>query len=62
MPAVTYPQRGGPDWEELASLLRPVLAGPGLVGFTVADLVPPLDPVATHANRLTELLVDLLSP
>jgi arginase len=62
LPAVTYPQTGGPDWEELASLLRPLLTGPGLIGLSVADLVPPLDPGGTHTTRLTELLVDLLSP
>lgn len=62
LPAVTYPQGGGPDWEELRSLLRPVLTGPGLIGFSVADLVPPLDPGGTYAHRLTELLVELLSP
>lgn len=62
LPAVTYPQRGGTDWEGLASLLRPVLTGRGLIGFSVADLVPPLDPGGTCTNRLTELLVEFLSP
>ena len=52
LPAVTYPQPGGTDWDQLASLLRPVLAGAGLVGLSVADLVPPLDPDGTHAKRL----------
>jgi arginase len=62
LPAVTYPQPGGPDWKDIAFLLRPLLAGPGLVGLSVADLVPPLDPGDTYTNQLTELLVELLSP
>lgn len=61
LPAVSYPQPGGVDWEELAALLRPALTGPGLIGFSVADLVPPLDPAGTHTGRLTELLVQLLA-
>ncbi len=62
LPAVTYPQSGGIDWEELASLLRSVLAGPGLIGLSVVDFVPPLDPSGTYTSRLTELLVEMLSP
>jgi arginase len=62
LPAVTYPQAGGVDWKELASLLRPLVTGPGLIGFSVADLVPRLDPGGTYTTRLTELLVELLSP
>lgn len=62
LPAVTYPQGGGPDWEGLISLLRPVLTGSGLIGVSVADLVPPLDPGGIYADRLTEVLVELLPP
>jgi arginase len=61
LPAVTYPQGGGPDWEELLVLLRPMLTGPGVIGMSVADLVPPLDPDGAYAAQLTELLVELLS-
>lgn len=61
LPAVSYPQPGGTDWHQLASLLRPALAGPGLVGLSVADLVPPLDPDGTHAGHLACLLHDLLA-
>lgn len=62
MPAVTYPQGGGVDWEELGRLLQPALTRPGLVGFSVADLVPPLDPGGTQARRLAELLIEALAP
>ena len=61
LPAVSYPQPGGTDWDQLASLLRPAFAGPGLVGLSVADLVPPLDPDGTHAGHLACLLHDLLA-
>ncbi len=59
LPAVTYPQAGGIDWDELDGLLRPLLDGPGLVGFSVADLLPPLDPGGAYARRLVELLADV---
>jgi arginase len=61
MPAVTYRQPGGPDWGELVSLLRPLVAGPGLIGLSVADLVPPLDPGGGFTRRLGQLLVDVLA-
>ncbi|MGW6728245.1 arginase family protein [Nocardia sp. NPDC055029] len=60
--AVTYPQGGGIDYETLALLLRPALSGAGLIGFSVADLVPPLDVDGTDTRRLTAFLVEMLSP
>ncbi|GIF71584.1 arginase family protein [Asanoa siamensis] len=56
LPAVTYPQAGGPDLDDLADLLAPLAAAPGLIGVSVADFRPDLDPDGRHANRLVALL------
>jgi len=56
MPAVTYPQGGGPDLDQLAVLLAPLAASPNLVGVSVADFRPDLDPDGHHAARLVDLL------
>jgi arginase len=56
MPAVTYPQDGGPDLDQLAAVLSPLAASPNLVGVSIADLRPDLDPDGGHATRLVGLL------
>jgi arginase len=56
LPAVTYPQLDGPDWDQLAELIRPLTAVPGLVGVSVADYRPDLDPDGGYARRIVELL------
>jgi arginase len=56
LPAVTYPQDGGPDLDQLAAVLTPLAAAPGLVGVSVADFRPDLDPDGTQAARLVALL------
>lgn len=60
MPAVTYPQPDGLDWEEVEALLRPLAASPALVGLSVADFVPDKDSDGRHARRLVDLLDSLL--
>ena len=56
MPAVTYPQTGGPDFDQLAAVLTPLAASPNLLGVSVADFRPDLDPDGEHAARLVALL------
>jgi arginase len=56
MPAVTYPQPGGPDLDQLTALLAPLAASPRLLGVSVADFRPDLDPDGRHAAALTALI------
>jgi arginase len=56
MPAVTYPQPGGPDPDQLEALLAPLARSPRLLGVSVADFRPDLDPDGGHAARLVALL------
>ena len=56
LPAVTYPQPGGPDWDQLAAALRPLARSPRLLGVSVADFRPDLDPTGQLANRVVDLL------
>ena len=56
MPAVTYPQGGGPDVDQLSSVLAPLAASPQLVGLSIADLRPDLDEDGTAAARLVALI------
>lgn len=61
LPAVSYPQPLGLDWDELAALVRPLAAAPGLIGVSVADFNPDRDPGGAHAARVVELLASLLA-
>ncbi|MCP3782172.1 arginase family protein [Micromonospora sp. A3M-1-15] len=61
MPAVTYPEPGGPGLRQLADLLAPLLASPRLLGLSVADFRPDLDPDGVHAAALVALLRRLLT-
>jgi arginase len=56
MPAISYPQPLGLDWEELVALLRPLVAAPNLLGVSVADFNPDRDADKTHAARIVEEL------
>jgi arginase len=56
LPAVTYPQPLGLDWDELVALARPLAAAPNLVGVSVADFNPDRDPDGAHAARVVEAL------
>jgi arginase len=60
MPAVTYPQDGGPDFDQLAALLSPLATSPRLYGVSVADYRPDLDPDAKQAAQLIALLDRIL--
>jgi arginase len=54
--AVTYRQPRGLTWEAFADLVRPLLASPALVGASVADFNPDLDPDGAHARRIVDAL------
>lgn len=60
LPAVTYPQPDGPDWEQLSAVLRPLARSPRLIGVSVADFRPDLDPTGAYATRVVQLLEDTL--
>lgn len=54
LPAVTYPQPHGLDWNGFEALMRPFLASSALVGVSVADFNPDLDPNGAYAQRIVE--------
>ena len=56
LPAVSYPQPLGLDWDELVALVRPLAAAPNLLGVSVADFNPDRDADGTHAGRVVEAL------
>jgi arginase len=59
LPAVSYPQSLGLDWDDLIALLRPLVAAPNLLGVSVADFNPEGDPAGAHAARVVEALESL---
>lgn len=61
LPAVSYPQSHGLDWEAFVALARPLLASDALVGVSVADFNPDLDEEGVHARRVVQALGDALS-
>jgi arginase len=61
LPAVSYPQPLGLDWDEVAALVKPLVVAPGLIGLSVADFNPDRDPDGAYANRVVELLESLLA-
>ncbi|QZS59825.1 arginase family protein [Rhodococcus opacus] len=54
--AVTYPQPGGLDWDQLADVVAPLARSPRLVGVSVADFRPDPDPTGDQATRVLDLL------
>ena len=56
MPAVGSPEPGGPDIDELAALLAPLVDHPKALGIAVTLYDPSLDPDRSSAARLVELL------
>jgi arginase len=59
LPAVSYPQPLGLDWDELVALVRPLVGAPNLLGVSVADFNPDRDADGTHAARVVEALGSL---
>ena len=56
--AVDYPQPGGLDWGELATITRRALATGGCAGMSVTIYNPDLDPGQTQAGRIVGFLGD----
>jgi arginase len=56
LPAVSYPQPRGLDWDELVALARPLVAAPNLLGVSVADFNPDRDPDGGDAVRVVDAL------
>jgi arginase len=59
LPAVSYPQPLGLDWDDLLGLVRPLVAAPTLLGVSVADFNPDRDADGAHAARVVEALESL---
>jgi arginase len=56
MPAVTYPQPNGLDWDQLTAAMTPLARSPRLLGLSVADFRPDLDPTGEFATRIVDVL------
>jgi arginase len=56
MPAVDSPEPGGPDIEELAALVRPLVEHPRALGLELTIYDPALDPDRECAARVIEFL------
>jgi arginase len=59
LPAVSYPQPLGLDWNDLFELVRPLVAAPALIGISVADFNPDRDADGAHAAQVVEKLESL---
>jgi arginase len=60
MPAVGSPEPGGPDIDELAALLAPLVGHPKALGIALTLYDPSLDPDRSSAARLVDLLAKSL--
>lgn len=56
MPAVSFPAATGLSWDDVAAILRPLLAAPDLVGITVAGYNADLDETGELAARIVDAL------
>jgi arginase len=61
LPAVTYPVPGGLEWPDLAALVTPLVRSGRLLGMSVADLNADEDPDGRHAERVVEVLAEVLT-
>jgi arginase len=61
MPAVDSPEPDGPDLNQLAELLRPLVSHRKALGMELTIYDPKLDPEFACGRRLVELLVNLLA-
>jgi arginase len=59
MSAVDSPQAGGPDIQQLSTLLTPLVQHPRAIGLELTIYDPGLDPSRVYARHLVELLVKL---
>jgi arginase len=62
MPAVSYPQPGGPSAGEIAELLGAALSRARTAGFSLACFNPDLDPDGAALEAVASLVIDALGP
>jgi arginase len=62
MPATDYLMPDGLQWDELAALLRPLGASPGLAGLSLGCLNPEKDPGGTYTELTCALLAGAVAP
>jgi len=62
MPAVSYPQPGGPAIGDVVALLRAVVSQADVVGFSVACFNPDLDPDGTSLEAVCSAILTALTP
>jgi arginase len=62
MPATDYLMPGGLEWEELAELLGPLCASPGVTGLSIGCLNPEKDPGGRLTQRTCDLIASALRP
>jgi arginase len=62
MPATDYLMPDGLQWDELAALLRPLGAAPGLAGLSLGCLNPEKDPEGAYTEMTCALLAGALAP
>ncbi len=48
--------RGGLDWDQFAAVLEPLAQSPQLLGLSLADFRPDLDPTGEFARRVLDVL------
>jgi arginase len=60
MPATDYLMPGGLEWDELAELMAPLGAAPGLAGLSLGCVNPEKDPGGRCTARTVELLAGAL--
>jgi arginase len=60
MPATDYLMPGGLEWDELAELMTPLGAAPGLAGLSLGCVNPEKDPDGRYTARTVELLAGAL--
>jgi arginase len=61
MPATDYLMPDGLQWDELATLLRPLGTSPGLAGLSLGCLNPEKDPGGVYTERTCALLAGALA-
>jgi arginase len=61
MPATDYLIPDGLQWDELAALLRPLGASPGLAGLSLGCLNPEKDPGGAYTEMTCALLASALA-
>jgi arginase len=54
LPAVSYPQPSGLDWDQLTNAVTPLARSRRLLGVSLADFRPDLDPTGEHAGRIVD--------